>query len=86
MRLRWPTSAFIGLTAALVLLAVSATASSPQAITDITDLGLEDLMKLEITFGSERVQALDDAASAAYVVTAEGIRRSGATPVPDALG
>lgn len=85
MRYRWPTSAPIVLTAAFLLLVASGTASSPQASGDITDLGLEDLMKLEITSVSRRAQAVHDAASAVYVVTAEDIRRSGATSVPEAL-
>jgi iron complex outermembrane receptor protein len=75
----------IVLAAAFLLLVASGTASSPQASGDITDLGLEDLLKLEITSVSRRAQSMNDAASAVYVVTAEDIRRSGAMSVPEAL-
>ncbi len=85
MRYRWPTSAPIVLTAAVLLLGASGTASSPQTSSDITELGLEDLLKLEITSVSRRAQTVNDAASAVYVLTAEDIRRSGATSVPEAL-
>ena len=42
-------------------------------------------MKLEITSVSRKSQRLTDTAAAAFVITADDIRRSGATSIPDAL-
>ncbi|MCB1984964.1 MAG: TonB-dependent receptor [Burkholderiales bacterium] len=49
------------------------------------DLSIEDLMQIEVTTVSRRSQKLTEVAAAAYVITNEDIRRSGATSIPDAL-
>ncbi len=56
-----------------------------QAIEDLSNLSLEDLMNIEVTTVGRRPQPLSEAAAAAYVITSDEIRRSGATSVPDAL-
>ena len=48
-------------------------------------LAFEELFNLEITTVSKRPERLVDAASAVQVITAEEIRRSGATSLPEAL-
>lgn len=48
-------------------------------------MGLEDLMKIEVTSVSKRPEALLDAATSVYVITSEEIRRSGATTLPEVL-
>ncbi len=53
--------------------------------TDLMELGLEDLMNIQVTSVSKKEQSLFDSASAIYVVTREDIRRSGATSVAEAL-
>jgi len=50
----------------------------------INDL-IEELMFVEVTSVSKKAQKLSDAPAAIYVLTAEDIRRSGATSVPGAL-
>jgi len=52
---------------------------------DLTELSLEELMEIEITSVSKKEERLFAAAAAAYVLTAEDIRRSGATSIPEAL-
>jgi len=51
----------------------------------LINLGLEDLMKIEVTSVSKRPERLLDAAASIYVITAEEIRRSGVTSLPEAL-
>jgi len=48
-------------------------------------LSLEDLMALEVTSASRKMQSLADTAAAVFVITSEDIRRSGVTNIPDAL-
>ena len=52
---------------------------------EVTQMSLEDLMKVEVTTVSRKSQRLADSAAAAFVVTAEDIQRSGATSIPEAL-
>ena len=56
-----------------------------QASENLSNLSLEDLMNIEVTTVARRPQPLSEAAAAAYVITSDEIRRSGATSVPDAL-
>jgi iron complex outermembrane recepter protein len=52
---------------------------------DLANLGLQDLMEIEVTSVSRRSENLSNAAASIFVITGEQIRRSGATTVPDAL-
>lgn len=52
---------------------------------DPTALSLEELINIEITSVAKKSQRLSGAAAAITVITAEDIRRSGATSLPDAL-
>jgi iron complex outermembrane receptor protein len=52
---------------------------------DLTDKSLEDLMNIKVTSVSKKEEKLSRAASAIFVITAEDIRRSGATNIPDLL-
>jgi iron complex outermembrane recepter protein len=63
-------------------LALAATAVAQQ---DLTQLSLEDLMDTKVTSVSKKEQSLSRTASAISVITAEDIRRSGATNIPDLL-
>lgn len=49
------------------------------------DPGLEDLLQTEVTSVSRKSQSLADVPAAAFVISAEDIRRSGATALPDVL-
>ncbi len=65
--------------------AVLAFAWHPAHAVHDDDLSLEDLTKTEISSVSRRNQSLSNVPAAAFVVTAEDIRRSGALALPDVL-
>jgi iron complex outermembrane receptor protein len=67
----------------LLLLLLSGTASAQQQ--DLTQLSLEDLMNTKVTSVSKKEQSLSRTAAAIFVISAEDIRRSGATSIPDLL-
>jgi iron complex outermembrane receptor protein len=57
----------------------------PPKAGDLTELSLEDLMKVEITTAARKEQKLIDTPSAVFVILPEDIRRSGARSIPEAL-
>lgn len=63
----------------------AAAADAPGAGGSLADLGLEDLMRIEVTTVSRRPQRIADTAAAVSVLTGDDIRRSGATSIPEAL-
>jgi iron complex outermembrane receptor protein len=52
---------------------------------DLADLSLEELGNLQITSVSKRAEPLSGAPASVFVLTAEDIRRAGATSIPQAL-
>jgi iron complex outermembrane recepter protein len=52
---------------------------------DLTGTSLEDLMNVEVTSASKKEQKLSQVAAAAFVITQDDIRQSGATNIPDLL-
>lgn len=52
---------------------------------DLSNLSIEELSNLQVTSISKRPEPLAEAPAAAFVITAEDIRRSGATSVVEAL-
>lgn len=52
---------------------------------ELKKLSVEELMNIEVTLVSRTPQKLTEAASAIQVITANDIRRSGATNIPEAL-
>lgn len=71
--------------APLLALAFSACAASAAADVDFADLSLEELGNIKVTSVSKRPESLADAAGSVFVITAEDIRRSGVTSLPEAL-
>jgi iron complex outermembrane receptor protein len=63
----------------------AASAQGGRPSVDLGDASLADLMKIEITSVSHKEQRVIDTAAAVYVITAEDIRRSGLTSVPELL-
>ncbi|MGH9373524.1 MAG: TonB-dependent receptor plug domain-containing protein, partial [Vicinamibacterales bacterium] len=55
------------------------------SVPELKKLSVEELMALRVTSVSRTLERLGDAAAAVSIVTAEDIRRSGATTVPEAL-
>ena len=80
--LRCACLAFVSAT----LLVIPACAQAPQQQQkDLTDQSLEDLMNIQVTSVSKKEQKLSRTAAAIFVITAEDIRRSGATNTADLL-
>jgi iron complex outermembrane receptor protein len=71
----------------LVALASRASAQTPDSLlpSDLKRMTLEQLMNIEVTSVSRRAEPLYATASAVQVITAENIRRSGASSVAEAL-
>jgi len=55
------------------------------AALDLRSMSLEELSRIEITSASRRAEPLSQAPTSVFVITAEDIRRSGATNLPEAL-
>ena len=77
---------------ALTLLTISVAAAhtgvelqEEPASQEITEMSIEQLLQVEIYSASRRVEPLSDTAAAAFVLSADDIRRSGATTIPEAL-
>jgi len=68
-----------------VLLALAGGALAQPAQRDLADLSLEELVNIRVTSVSGRAERLSDAPASIYVITADDIRRSGATSLPEAL-
>ncbi|CAN5467762.1 N/A [soil metagenome] len=59
--------------------------SKPLQVSQLADLSFEELASIQITSVSKRNERLADAAASVFVITADDIRRSGATVLPDVL-
>lgn len=59
--------------------------AEPTDNVDLTELSIEELMNIEITSPSKKLEKLFDTPAAVYVITSEDIRRSGAKNLPDVL-
>lgn len=70
---------------AAVLAALSVASPVQQREVDLTDLSLEDLMRMDVTVASRRSQPFQDVPAAAYIITEEDISRSGASSIPELL-
>jgi iron complex outermembrane receptor protein len=71
---------------ALLLLSFPADAAPPSYATrDLMSLSLEELASIEVSSVSKKPEKLSQAAASVFVITAEDIRRSGATSLPEAL-
>ncbi|MDP3719817.1 MAG: hypothetical protein Q8T13_18810 [Acidobacteriota bacterium] len=65
--------------AALLSLAIPVAGFAQAGAPDLTQLSIEDLMRIEVTSVARKEQRAADVASAVYVITADDIRRSGQT-------
>lgn len=71
--------------AALILGSTENTWANEGNTVSIEDLSLTDLMQIEVSSVSRKSQTLSQTAAAAFVITQEDIRRSGASSIPEAL-
>ena len=73
----------------LLLAALSCLCAQPASAApgepDLTALSLEELANIEVFSVSKKTERLADAPASIFVITAEDIRRSGATSIPEAL-
>ena len=81
----WSARAGLAATGLSMSAAVWASTTPPVSTQDLKQLSFEELMNVEITSVSRQPEKLSEAASAVQVITAEDIRRSGATNIPEAL-
>ncbi len=63
----------------------AASVSASSSVDDYINLPLEELLSMEVTSVAKKKQSLKEVAAAVYVITAEDIRRSGVTSIPEAL-
>jgi iron complex outermembrane receptor protein len=71
--------------AVLALLCARAGAATQVAAKDLADLSLEELSNINVTSVSGKAEPLSGAPGSIFVITAEDIRRSAATSLPEAL-
>ena len=69
----------------IALLASLPWASAIAATDDFLNLQLEDLLKIEMSSASRKMQQVQDVAAAVFVISRDEIERSGARSVPEAL-
>jgi len=70
---------------ALANAALAEEAPLTRQVADIGDLSLEELGRIPVTSVTRRPQSVQEAAASIFVITAEDIRRSAATSLPEAL-
>jgi len=68
-----------------ILAVLPSIASADENGDDLTDIPLESLMSLKVTSVSKKVQPINNAAAAIFVITQDDIRHSGATSIPEVL-
>lgn len=66
-------------------LVLALSVSSPAQQQDLTQMSLDDLMKLQVTSVSKKEQTFFKTGASVFVITREDIRRSGMTNIPDLL-
>jgi iron complex outermembrane recepter protein len=79
----WSTARIV--LVALAMLSLAGNGWTLSNVEDLTQLSLEDLMRIEVTSVSKKGERLSDAPAAIFVITQEDIRRSGVTSIPEAL-
>ena len=79
-RVRWRRALVFG-----ALLASAGVGAQTMRVADLADLSIEELGNIQITSVSRHAERFSDASASVFVITAEDIRRSGATSLPEAL-
>lgn len=83
---RWARRIF-AVTALIALFGTPQRSAGEQLVasSSLADMSLEELANVEIVSVSKRSERLSEAPASVFVITADDIRRSGATTLPDAL-
>jgi iron complex outermembrane receptor protein len=82
MKIQPKTSA---LALAAILAAADGWAQPPTQLAELADLSLEQLTRITVTSAGRREELLSGVPASLFVITAEDIRRSGATSLPEVL-
>jgi len=69
----------------LIMFCAQSSHAGDDDLVSLKRMGLEDLVNLEVTSVSKKLERLSTAAAAIFVITGEEIRRSGHTSIPEAL-
>jgi iron complex outermembrane recepter protein len=69
----------------MFLARISVSAASQPDPQDLKVLSIEQLMEIDVTLGTREPEPVRSTAAAIHVITADDIRRSGVTTIPDAL-
>lgn len=70
---------------AFFLLAIFVRATPAYATTDTFGMSLEELMQIDVVSSFKKPQQLKDIPAAAFIITSDDIKRSGATNIPEIL-
>lgn len=73
------------LAGAWLLVALAVAGHAQEFSIDLAELSLEELMDIEVFSVSRKEGKLSESAAAVFVLTAEDVRRTGATSIPEAL-
>lgn len=86
-RVRAPNGVYCAIAAAFLLVAGHASSVYAQSAErpPVAELSLDELANLEVTSVSRRAESLAEAPASIFLITAEDIRRSGATSLAEAL-
>src|SRR6185437_2080257 len=84
-RLTFKCTFFHAVTALVLAMAACSSLSAQNPGEDLSDLSLEDLLKVHVTSAAKKEQPIGDVPAAIFVITAEDIRLSGAESVPELL-
>jgi len=84
-RISWGEGGCVVLFILLIPLAFFVVTTSVFAKESYFDMSLEQLMNVEVTSASRREQPLSDTAAAVFVITADDLKRTGVTSIPQAL-
>jgi len=71
--------------AALLPAAAGNVGAAETQLAAIEEMSIKDLMQVEVSSVSRKSQTLHDTAAAAFIISQEDIRRSGATSIAEAL-
>lgn len=82
---KWVTYSVIVLACTLPMGISQALTNEESLSEDFFDMSIEQLMDIKITTASKKEKKLFETPAAAYVITSEDIRRSGAKSIPDVL-
>ena len=74
-----------GLLPVLLLTTVLTAAAAGEIPDDLMEMGLEELMNIEVTSVSRKPEKQTDAAAAIFVITSTDLQRWGVTSIPEAL-